>query len=137
MLADSLSGVTPVTGITQGSNLFLWTVVNGGCTGLDSINVIKLDSIECLSQVEIPSAFSPNGDGHNDYFVIKGIEDYNVNQLIIFDRWGVEVFSKSGYQNDWKGDNNNDKPIGDGTYFYLLKIEGISKVYKGYIDVRR
>ena len=126
-----------VTGLTVGSNLLTWTVSLEGCTDSATINVRRLDSLECLSQIDIPSAFSPNGDGHNDYFEIRGIEDYAVNQLTIFDRWGVEVFSKSGYQNNWKGDNNGGNQITDGTYFYLLKVEGISKEYKGFIDVRR
>ena len=136
-LVDSSIGITPVNGLSVGVNTFKWTIVNGGCIGEDSLIVVRLDSMECLSQIELPSAFSPNGDTHNDYFVIKGIEDYINNTLTVYDRWGVEVFSKSKYHNEWKGENKDGRPIADGTYFYLLKIDGIRNTYKGFIDVRR
>jgi gliding motility-associated-like protein len=90
-----------------------------------------------LSLIDAPNAFSPNGDGHNEYFIIKGIEDYPDNLFTIFDRWGIEVYSKRGYRNLWQGENNNGDPLPDGTYFYVLSIEGDNKAYKGFIDLRR
>ena len=67
------------------------------------------------------SGFSPNGDGVNDIFVILGIEAFPDNEVIVFNRWGSEVYSRKGYRNSegwdgiWEG---NQLP--DGTYFYII-----------------
>ncbi len=57
-----------------------------GCMASDTV-VVKLLCDE--AKVRIPDAFTPNGDGHNDRFTILGAIPV-VNQLAIFDRWGVE-----------------------------------------------
>lgn len=137
VLDDSSKANTILSGVSVGSNLLTWTFINGGCIDVDSLFIVKLDSVDCLSPIELPTAFSPNGDGHNDYFMIKGIEDYRNNHFTVFNRWGMEVYDKQGYLNEWKGDNESNAPLPDATYFYLLKIEGSKKVYKGYIDLRR
>ena len=81
-----------------------------------------------------PNGFSPNGDGVNDTWVIKNLELYPDNELIIFNRWGNEVFSVKGYRNDWSGDSNSKFTIGNGlpvgTYFYVLKIRYKGQVYE-------
>ncbi|NUM50266.1 MAG: gliding motility-associated C-terminal domain-containing protein [Flavobacteriales bacterium] len=87
--------------------------------------------------LEMPTGFTPNADGSNDYFVIKGIEAYPDNVLTIFNRWGNQVYSISGYANQWNGVNNNGKPLPDGTYFAILKINGEDITLTGYIDLRR
>ena len=62
-------------------------------------------------QVYVPNAFSPNGDGINDTFVIECGEDVLlVDELIIFNRWGLRVFSATNFKPgdtafEWHGDN--------------------------------
>ncbi len=51
----------------------------------------------------IPEGFSPNGDGVNDPFVIRGISHYPKNTFVIFNRWGNKVFETVNYQNTWDG----------------------------------
>jgi len=68
----------------------------------------------------IPTLFTPNGDGINDTFVIKGIESYPDNNLEIFNRWGNKVFAENGYglsQKNWNGSG-----LLEGTYYYVLKV---------------
>ncbi len=68
----------------------------------------------------IPTLFTPNGDGINDTFVIKGIESYPDNNLEIFNRWGNKVFAANGYglsQKNWNGSG-----LLEGTYYYVLKV---------------
>lgn len=67
--------------------------------------------------IEIPNIFTPNGDGYNDYFVIKNIGNYQ-NQLLITDRNGKVVYEKVNYQNDWDGRN-----LPNGVYFFVLKCK--------------
>ena len=81
------------------------------------------------------TAFSPNNDGKNDYFVIEGLDEYR-KELNVFNRWGNEVYSSDNYQNNWDGTNKSGNPLPDDTYFYILKIDG-NKGHKGYIVIKR
>jgi gliding motility-associated-like protein/uncharacterized repeat protein (TIGR01451 family) len=85
----------------------------------------------------IPTVFTPNGDGKNDAFTIPLLKFYPNNELQVFNRWGNQVFHASSYMssgNLWDGNN-----LGEGTYFYVLKINsnGISKKYGGYTTIVR
>ncbi len=90
----------------------------------------------------IPEGFSPNGDGINDLFVIRGILNYPHNKFEIYNRWGNKVFEANSYQNTWHGKatfgirvGGGDLPV--GTYFYLLDLGDGSKVIKGTIYLNR
>ena len=88
------------------------------------------------SNVFIPNLFSPNGDGTNDVFEIRGLNLFAENNLVIINRWGNEVFHGSNYQNTWTGAGLNE-----GTYYYLLKVKDNAgaewQVFKGYITLMR
>ncbi|MBK5284692.1 MAG: gliding motility-associated C-terminal domain-containing protein, partial [Bacteroidia bacterium] len=127
-----------------GSNTVVWTVVDGPCRDADTVKIIKLIPEVCDSTLlEMPTGFSPNGDGDNDHFVIHGIEySYNrINKFTVFNRWGNEVYSKENYLNEWFGQNKSGGLLADGTYFVILRITnpGINqgRVLKGYVDLRR
>lgn len=70
--------------------------------------------------------FSPNGDGHNDTYIIQNIEEYPINKLFVFNRWGEIVYTSSPYRNDWDGRMNIQAEIfgdvlPDGMYFYRFE----------------
>lgn len=67
-----------------------------------------------------PNAFSPNGDGHNDEFFISG-EGVVGMELIIFDRWGVEVKRLFDPSETWDGTNANGSDVQEGVYVYVIK----------------
>ncbi|MDT0554367.1 DUF7507 domain-containing protein, partial [Patiriisocius hiemis] len=83
-------------------------------------------------QFEIYNGVTPNGDGAHDYFQILGIEDFPVNNVKIYNRWGVLVFETDGYggatgaENVFTGRSNGrstireEKELPTGTYFYIL-----------------
>jgi gliding motility-associated-like protein len=86
-------------------------------------------------QIEIPNVITPNGDGFNDMLVIKNLDKYTDNNLLIADRAGNVLFDKNSYQNDWDAKN-----IPDGTYYYILSYKDNSKnkgVIKGLITILR
>ncbi|MFA9371350.1 MAG: gliding motility-associated C-terminal domain-containing protein [Labilibaculum antarcticum] len=105
------------------------------------VNVIDPNQVELL----IPSSFTPNNDGANEKFYIKGIENYPENQFIVFSRWGTKVFEKKNYTNDdaWDGGYNKagaklgpgDK-LPKGTYFFKLIISDKQYVKSGYIVIK-
>lgn len=74
--------------------------------------------------------FTPNGDGLNDTFIIEGIETSPDNEVIIFNRWGVEVYRKRNYDNSFAGISNGRVTIAEskelpvGTYYYVIKLRG-------------
>ncbi len=130
IIADSISANTTLSGLAIGKNVFLWSVSNNTCQPVHSMLTIT------VNELLIPSLITPNMDGKNDYFVLKGIESLGRTELKIFDRWGVQVYSNSNYNNDWNGVSMDGSPLPDDTYFYVLKAQnGISK--SGYIVIRR
>jgi gliding motility-associated-like protein len=137
VVTDTSKAFTKVTGLSYGPNTFLWTVVNGSCRDSVVVTIIRRDTLDCLPKIELPTAFSPNFDGNNDYLVIKGLEEYPDNEIIIYNRWGQVVFSSDNYRNDWYGLNENGEPLVDGTYFVIVKARYINRIFNSYIDLRR
>jgi gliding motility-associated-like protein len=93
--------------------------------------------------IDIPEAFTPDGDGTNDAFVIKGIDQFPDNTITIFNRWGNQVFYTEKYDNTWEGISTSELNIGGdelptGTYFYIFDT-GTSEygVVKGYVYLKR
>ena len=95
-----------------------------------------------LTNVNIPEGFSPNNDGINDVLVIRGLEEYPDNRILILNRWGNKVYEAGPYLNDWDGKNYFGVSVGsddlpEGTYFYLLNLDNGKKVLKGYVYLKR
>jgi len=87
----------------------------------------------------IPEAFSPNGDGINDEFEIKGLAKYKSVEVEIFNRWGNIVYQSKHYGKGqgkdgfWDGKasqgvRTGSGPVSSGTYFYVLKLDGKEKI---------
>jgi len=86
-----------------------------------------------------PNAFTPNNDGINDKFVIKGtpMSDFNI---YIFNRWGSQIWSSHSFENQWDGTDLNGKPVPPGNYIYVVKgIDYLGRPfsYKGNVNVIR
>jgi gliding motility-associated-like protein len=110
---------------------------NGCFSAPAMVNVTVLDC-----GLYIPEGFSPNADGINDLFVIRGILYYPKNKINIYNRWGEKVYEASPYQNQWDGNSELGLQIGEGglpvgTYFYILDPGDGTDVYKGYIYLNR
>jgi len=70
--------------------------------------------------------------------VIKGIQGYPNNKVIIWNRWGSLVYSKGAYTNDWTGISNDGNVLPDGTYYIVVELNDASKEnIKGYFDLRK
>jgi gliding motility-associated-like protein len=84
--------------------------------------------------IEIPNIFTPNGDGVNDLFVIKGLENCEKRMLIVKDQKGQTVFQSNRYDNSWDGAN-----LPNGSYYYQFSysINNINEMRKGVILIRR
>ena len=103
---------------------------------------------ESVLNPEMPTGITPNGDGLNDAFVIKGIgpslntepgevqcdwlEDTNMR---VINRWGSLVFEEANYRNDWEGTNESGEDLPQGTYFVVF--EALGESFSTYLDLRR
>jgi gliding motility-associated-like protein len=88
-----------------------------GCSAKDSI-AIKVDGGNTID-LKVTNVFSPNGDGHNDVWIIPGIESYQDCTLSLYDPNGSKIFEQKGYRNDWDG-NYKGQPAPQGTYYYVI-----------------
>ncbi len=80
---------------------------------------------------EIPRGISPNGDGKNDSFDLSGL---NAKRVVIFNRYGKEVYSRNNYINEWEGQTDNGDELPTGTYFYAIETSNDSKTGWVYIN---
>ncbi|MFB6257982.1 MAG: gliding motility-associated C-terminal domain-containing protein [Flavobacteriales bacterium] len=85
--------------------------------------------------LRIPNVFTPNGDGTNDRFHIRGLPPSS--SLRIFNRWGQKVFEGRGRVNDWDGRNPAGKAVPQGTYHYTLNSPYLKDKQKGELLLSR
>ncbi len=85
-----------------------------GCTASDEV------FIRVIAGIFIPNAFSPNGDGRNDRWIIAGLESLPNCEVYIYNRFGELVFSSRGYTQPWDGRcRGKDQPA--GAYVYIIR----------------
>lgn len=88
-----------------------------GCWNIDSVNVYVLPTPKFF----VPNAFTPDGDGQNDLFRIQYAENFLLESLQIFNRWGQVVFSTEDIGEAWDGRLSNGDPLPTGTYIYIIR----------------
>jgi gliding motility-associated-like protein len=103
------------------------------CVSGECLAMIVFVEVKC-EDIVIHNGFSPNGDGINEFFRIKGLQKFPDNKLEIFNRWGTRVFFTENYQGDWDGTWKGTH-LSDGTYFYKLET-GDGKTYTGFVQIR-
>ena len=112
------------------------TDANTGCTASDAITVYVEDKAESI--LEFYRGFSPNGDGTNDTWTIKGIDKFPLNKVTIFNRWGDKVRELYNYNNTsvvWDGTNDEGKELADGTYYYIVNLQNVEE-FTGWVHIR-
>jgi gliding motility-associated-like protein len=107
----------------------------------DSVNVcdtakVTIDIYD--GPVWIPEAISVNGDGQNEFFVIRGLESYKNSTLVIYTKSGQLIYKSMDYKNDWSGQALNSslkdgERLPTGTYYYVLRLGGTNRYIKGFV----
>lgn len=133
MMPDGMVSYEPNKGYCDEKTPDIFTYVICSALGCDTATVRIL--VECKA-FRIFNAFSPNGDGINDFFTINGLQNYPGSRLRIFNRWGNLVLDAVDYRNNWYG-TWKEKDLPDGTYFYVLDLGDGSKPLKGPVYIRR
>lgn len=91
---------------------------------------ILIDKLYC----DIQKGISPNGDNLNDFF---DLELLDVKKLSIFNRYGVKVYSKLDYTNEWIGQTDSGKELPDATYYYVIEFNANRSTETGWIYINR
>jgi gliding motility-associated-like protein len=122
-----------ITGI--GAGQYILTVTdNNGCMKKDTIVISDIQTEACLF---IPNAFTPNGDGDHDVWVISNMNLYNSVKVSVYNRWGNKVYENADYQNDWSGTSTDGKNLPGGVYYYIIDFSNGSKVEEGSVTIIR
>ena len=112
----------PIATISKPTWIYLDVISYTGCVDLDSIfiDIYRAPSLDTCNKegIFIPNAFSPNGDGINDIFLVRS-ESLKSGKLILFDRFGNKVFESSDLKMGWNGIYKGEKAAQDvyGYYF--------------------
>ncbi len=139
-------------GLPSGNYVVTYNNNDPACPGIVTITIPVDDTCVVLGcdTVEIHNAFTPNGDGINEWFQIDNIEQpcHLPNTVEIYNRWGVLVYETKNYDNNtrrFEGISegrttvNKSSELPTGTYFYIIQwTDGTQKVTKdGYLYLTR
>ncbi len=137
-VSDKMVGAKNAVGYTQ----LLTAQVRG--YGMFTMAIVEEEVPD--EELTVYNAVSPNGDGINDNFHIKGIYKYPDNSVEIYNRWGVKVYDAKSYNetdnmfrgySDGRATINRNEKLPTGTYFYILKYNTGQKVKEktGYLYI--
>jgi gliding motility-associated-like protein len=143
--ADVLTCVdclNPTVISTQSVSITLIAFNEEGCEGEDEVQIIFLRR----SEIYAPNAFSPNGDGINDFFTIytDNTEEINIRTLNIYNRWGDQVFERANLtpgalSEGWDG-TFLGQPLDPAVFVFVAEVEfsdGNTEIIKGDISLMR
>ena len=120
-----------------GTDQVVYEVASEGCTTALATATFQIGAD---AKLDVPNIITPNGDGVNDLFVIPALLDpaaYPKNQVLIFNRWGDEVFRSNGaYKNNWDGTFNGEDLPAD-TYFYIIEPGNGEPAQTGFVVIQR
>lgn len=139
MNATTYSHTDNYNGILSIAGCYAVTAVDS--FGNESTILKKICADNC-PEYELPNVFSPNGDGHNDFFSPLPYRFVKDVLITIYDRWGLIMFETTDPDILWDGTNRDTKKkCPDGTYFYVctvneIHVEGIKpRVLKGFVQL--
>jgi large repetitive protein len=99
-----------------------------GCSATDQVTVTVFTSI--------PTGFTPNGDGTNDFWNIPNSDLYPNMEVNIYNRWGNIIFESIGYKEPWDG-TRNGKDLPTATYYYVIDYKDGSEALNGTVTIIR
>jgi gliding motility-associated-like protein len=132
VLNTSTITVNPVV-----NNIYYVDITIGNCVFTDSVIVV----VDPDCSVDITNAFSPDGDGTNDTWIIPALLRYPDNQVTIFNRWGDVLVKFTGYDNQgvvWNGTNKSGDQLPMGTYYYIVEVFGDDeRQFNGWVQIMK
>jgi gliding motility-associated-like protein len=112
---DNPAIYNPIATPRESIRYYVYATSEYGCIETDSVFV------EVIENLKAYNAFSPNGDGINDYFEIENSERFPEMRVDIYNRWGQLLYSTVGYgSNSWWDGNSSGAEAPVGTYYYVI-----------------
>jgi gliding motility-associated-like protein len=121
----------PIASPAKTTKYTLEVVSEAGCISTDEVTVTV------LPKINIPNTFTPNNDGINDGWEIKGLAEYRNCQVEIFNRWGAKVYSSTGYPQSWNGVSNSGEELPVATYYYIIYLNKEEAPVAGSVTIVR
>jgi gliding motility-associated-like protein len=120
----------PIAVAEESATIYVWVEDPSGCRALDSVRIVVEEEVEEDCRLEIPNAFTPDGDQVNDLFRPLGAD--GPYHLRIWNRWGGLVFDNGGAGAGWNG-MHDGQPAPSDVYVWILDVEicGERKRLKG------
>ena len=109
---------------------FITATGPGNCTASDSLTV------RVLRPISIPNAFSPNGDGINDTWMIPNLSNYAGATVEIYDRYGRMIIRRAVNSSAWDG-RYQQKDLPMATYYYIIDLKNGTKPLTGSVSIIR
>ena len=109
-------GATGTEGLFESTVFLLTALTSEGCSATDTV------LIEVLKELDIPSGFTPNGDGFNDQWNLNGLNQYPSAQITLFNRWGEVLLTQGADEGSWDG-TLGGIPVPVGTYYYHIRVD--------------
>lgn len=122
--------LNPVANPTNDITYTLTVTSNTGCTATTSIFV------KVLKEPTVPNTFTPNGDGINDTWNIKYLDQYPNAIVEIFNRYGEKVYYSHNYPIPWDGTYKGTN-LPAGTYYYVINPNSGRKALSGHVTIIR
>lgn len=116
LFINDINAMSPKVFPPASQDYTIYAVSNVGCGNKTATVKVKV-----LNEFNIPSAFTPNGDGKNDVFHITALDNYIVDKFLIYNRWGTVIFETKDLYKGWDG-NVKGYPQQTGSYIYYLKM---------------
>jgi gliding motility-associated-like protein len=135
---------TPATGLDHPSDQSPTLTVTGEAiyyvTGTSILGCQETDSVRIFitSGLIIYSGFTPNDDGTNEYWDIDNTDLYPEMTVMVFNRWGRQIFFSKGYSDEQRWDGRyNGKYVPTGTYYYIIELGDDSAPISGTVTIIR
>ena len=112
----------------------VYAIDANGCEASDVHNI----SVAKSRKVFVPTGFTPNGDGQNDFLIVHGASNITIQSFTLFDRWGETVFESNELtpnnpKNTWDG-TFKGQALNTGVYVWIMEAtfpDGSTEIFKG------
>ncbi|AKQ46183.1 hypothetical protein TH63_12015 [Rufibacter radiotolerans] len=132
--------MTPVTWNSSGYNGYIsgkyqvTGTINAlyGATNLSNLKPMVI--VDLAPEVNMVNAFTPDGDGMNDTWIVLDLQHYSQVEIEVFDKDGVRLFHTTDPLQGWDGRNRHGKVV-KGSYFYVVQVKTSGLVRKGVVTI--
>lgn len=129
---DNSTIANPVATPIETTTYTVTGVDENGCSASASVTITVIDEFELIPN----KVLTPNADGQNDTWIIKNIQRFPNAEVIVYDRWGIEVFRRRGYDNSWQGTAKANQ-LPEGVYYFVIELNNGNNPVTGTLNLFR